>query len=630
VAIREFNLWAGPLGYAVVRGRTKYRKDKSLQKAWVICDRGKKPQLSVAAADSKRPNRSSKKTGCPFSITLLEAHGKGCGLWAATLIDGDHNHPPSSDPADHCAIRSIYKGDGFKETVEAHKKTGLLGSHTLNVFGHENPTIPLTSRDVYNQRAISRRQELNGKSPIETLFEMAGEDFHRWRHNSGHLSGLFLAYKPNRPLIANNPEVVIIDTYKTNMFKMPLVNFIGITPNNVHFLMGCAFMPSDTVEEHRHALDSLIQLYQSIEKEYPHIDMAAPATILGDGDAQQMAAIETAFPDTLYRLCIWSVNATKLLPRIEAEFNSRSNNSSVEECKQYVDRVWGDFKEEWMGALQASSPATWNSNWKRFRGSYENRFPSEIAYIQASIVDRHERRLVKCWADREYNWGIQGMRRGGGQYGFLKNELGVSRGDIKDVVDKFRVMLRRTNDKILTSLSQESQKSVRRFEPSFFSKVIRKVSVYALDRVLGQYSLLKPPKGEEVVTLRPCSHLFRASWGLPCVHEIKAHLNANKPLEPEDFHPHWLLDRGLDNHHSVPPSRQLENQPGDLGKDLSTEHNPSNNEVVAAAVLGDNSQLKGVRRAPIPRSCKRKATEDISSPTPISKIPRKRAPRKKN
>ena len=261
---REFNLWAGPLGYAVVRGRTKYRKDKSLQKAWVICDRGKKPKLSVAAADSKRPNRSSKKTG--FSITLLEAYGKGCGLWAATLIDGDHNHPPSSDPADHCAIWNIYKGDGFKETVEAHKKTEHLGSHTLNVFEHEDPTIPLTSRDVYNQRAISRRQELNGRSPIETLFEMAGEDFHRWRHNSGHLSGLFLAYKPNRPLIANNPEVVIIDTYTTNMFKMPLVNFVGVTPNNMHFLMGCAFMPSDTVEEYRHALDYLIQLYESIEK----------------------------------------------------------------------------------------------------------------------------------------------------------------------------------------------------------------------------------------------------------------------------------------------------------------------------------------------------------------------------
>jgi len=48
VAIREMNLWAGPLGYAVIKGRTEYRKDKSLQKAWVICDRGKKSRLLVA------------------------------------------------------------------------------------------------------------------------------------------------------------------------------------------------------------------------------------------------------------------------------------------------------------------------------------------------------------------------------------------------------------------------------------------------------------------------------------------------------------------------------------------------------------------------------------------------------
>jgi hypothetical protein len=34
------------------------------------------------------------------------------------------------------------------------------------------------------------------------------------------------------------------------------------------------------------------------------------------------------------------------------------------------------------------------------------------------------------------------------QHGILKNELGTSRGDIKDVVDKFRLLLRRTNSEI--------------------------------------------------------------------------------------------------------------------------------------------------------------------------------------
>lgn len=73
----------------------------------------------MAAADSKRPNRSTKKTECPFNITLLEAYGKGCGLWAVTLINGNRNHPPTSDPAGHCAIRNVYKGDKFKETRRA-------------------------------------------------------------------------------------------------------------------------------------------------------------------------------------------------------------------------------------------------------------------------------------------------------------------------------------------------------------------------------------------------------------------------------------------------------------------------------------------------------------------------------
>jgi hypothetical protein len=44
--------------------------------------------------------------------------------------------------------------------------------------------------------------------------------------------------------------------------------------------------------------------------------------------------------------------------------------------------------------------------------------------------------------------GIQATSRGEGQHGILKNELGTSRGDIKDVVDKFRLLLRRTNSEI--------------------------------------------------------------------------------------------------------------------------------------------------------------------------------------
>jgi MULE transposase domain len=83
---------------------------------------------------------------------------------------------------------------------------------------------------------------------------------------------------------------------------MPLVNIIGVTPNNKNFFIGSAFIPSETVEDYKFVFGALAHLYESIEREYPNIDMEALATILGDGDAQQIAAIETVLPDTQYRL----------------------------------------------------------------------------------------------------------------------------------------------------------------------------------------------------------------------------------------------------------------------------------------------------------------------------------------
>jgi hypothetical protein len=92
VAIRETNLWAEPLGYVVVRGCTKYRKAKALQKGWVFCDQGKKPQLSVAAADSKRPNRGTKRLDTPSAslfwrpMVRAMAYGPQLRSTATTII----------------------------------------------------------------------------------------------------------------------------------------------------------------------------------------------------------------------------------------------------------------------------------------------------------------------------------------------------------------------------------------------------------------------------------------------------------------------------------------------------------------------------------------------------------------
>jgi hypothetical protein len=38
-----------------------------------------------------------------------------------------------------------------------------------------------------------------------------------------------------------------------------------------------------------------------------------------------------------------------------------------------------------------------------------------------------------------------------------------------------------------------------------------------------------------------CSHYYRQALGLPCIHEIVERIEANRPLERDQFHPQWWL-----------------------------------------------------------------------------------------
>ena len=82
------------------------------------------------------------------------------------MSEDDHGELKSAFALD-CVCRSLTHRAKRKERELERRRPG-------------KGTMPLTlaSHEIYNQRAISRRQALNGRSPIETLFEMTGEDFH--------------------------------------------------------------------------------------------------------------------------------------------------------------------------------------------------------------------------------------------------------------------------------------------------------------------------------------------------------------------------------------------------------------------------------------------------------------------
>jgi hypothetical protein len=159
-AIADVNTFAGPRGYAVVKGRTNKNKNKTrIKKQWVLCDRGGKPVSTIVdSTDALRPGAGSKKVECPMFCTLKATADENNTLmngevWQLIVGCPHHNHEPSLDPAAHPALRKLEKDLAFKATVKAQKHAGMEAHHTYASHYGENPTSLITRRDIHNERA---------------------------------------------------------------------------------------------------------------------------------------------------------------------------------------------------------------------------------------------------------------------------------------------------------------------------------------------------------------------------------------------------------------------------------------------------------------------------------------------
>ena len=56
-------------------------------------------------------------------------------------------------------------------------------------------------------------------------------------------------------------------------------------------------------------------------------------------------------------------------------------------------------------------------------------------------------------------------------YGILKKDLGISRGDFKDVIRKFQLILNRVYNEVTTKYYQESRKLIQRFNIKLFGLI---------------------------------------------------------------------------------------------------------------------------------------------------------------
>src|SRR5581483_12389230 len=135
-------------------------------------------------------------------------------------------------------------------------------------------------------------------------------------------------------------------TYKTNKFKMPLLNVVGITSFNTTFYSCFIFMKGEEKIDYLWVLTHVAQLYNGVSK---------PGVIVTDRELALMNALEIIFPDSANLLCVWHISKN-VLKNCKLQFQ---NNDK-----------WQLFLTKWNDIVQSITENEFNEKWQTFCSAY--------------------------------------------------------------------------------------------------------------------------------------------------------------------------------------------------------------------------------------------------------------------
>ena len=288
--------WAVGQGYAISRERTNIEKNR--QRCWLRCTRGSKPNQNRRIKDEnrKRDHHSLTCINCQFMVIISNSKG---GHFKLRVKNGSHSHPalPVTVLANARKQLLLKRIVYIIQQIDA----GSTPKQILNGLLQRDPFLPLKERDLYNIKSDIRKANLQGLTPIQALLQKLKEnpDFYSKTllDKNNKVIGLFFSYKSSQHLLRANSEVLIMDcTYKTNKFRMPLFDIVGIDCLQRTFYAGFCFLAREDQEHFEFALASLQDLLHFLGR-------PPPQTLITDKDWALMAALAVVFSDTRYLLC---------------------------------------------------------------------------------------------------------------------------------------------------------------------------------------------------------------------------------------------------------------------------------------------------------------------------------------
>ncbi|KJZ70028.1 hypothetical protein HIM_10579 [Hirsutella minnesotensis 3608] len=228
------NDFAKENGYGVVRHNGS---GSQLWKTRYVfqCDRYGEPRTPRGAGLRQRRSR---KCGCMWKV-IAEALEQNDYLWTLRAFadpqHSQHNHDRTLSLSAHPVHRRLT--DSVKATIEAtSRRVGIRARDVRGIVQEKHLGAHFTRRDIYNARALLRREKLGGLSPTAALIKLFDErgipHIVKWSASDpGRLVGLVWTFPYCLRMWKRFPEIMSFDnTYNTNRFKLPLFQLADCFP----------------------------------------------------------------------------------------------------------------------------------------------------------------------------------------------------------------------------------------------------------------------------------------------------------------------------------------------------------------------------------------------------------------
>ena len=168
-------------------------------------------------------------------------------------------------------------------------------------------------------------------------------------------------------------EVLLLDcTYKTNKFKMPLLNVVGLTGLDTTFYMAFTFLRGEQEEDHAWALQQL--------KDHLPVN---PKSFITDRELALMNVIGTVLPEVLYiqyLLCQWHIQKN-ILAKCKRYFQTDPEPAigSLPITGSSTADPWVEFQRNMTTVIQTRTSKDFEDEWKKDEGDLQ------VSYLRYTV-----------------------------------------------------------------------------------------------------------------------------------------------------------------------------------------------------------------------------------------------------